>query len=62
MYLYLAILDVAVSAILILEEKVVQFLVFYISHSMVLVEMRYLSLEKLALALLAVSCKLRPYF
>lgn len=55
MYLYLVVSSAIVSAVLIREEEGVQLLVYYISHSMVLAKTRYLSLEKLALALLEAS-------
>lgn len=47
---------------LIQEDRGIQLLVYYVSHSMVLAETRYLSLEKLASTLLVASSKLRPYF
>lgn len=62
MYLYLAILNVVVIAMLIRKGKSVQFLIYYVSHLIVSIETKYLSLEKLALALLVTSWKLRPYF
>lgn len=62
LYLYLAVSSAAVNAMLIREEGGIQLPVYYIRHSMVLAKMRYPSLEKLALALLVASQKLRPYF
>lgn len=51
-----------ISAGLIHEEKSVQLSIYYVSHSMVLIETRYPSFEKLALALLVALQKLKPYF
>ena len=44
------------------EENKVQWLVYYISKRLVDAEMRYPEIEKLALALVIASRKLRPYF
>lgn len=62
LYLYLAVLRAAVSSELICEEKGVQHPVYYVSHSMMSTETRYLSLKKLGLGLLVASHKLKPYF
>lgn len=62
LYLYLMVSKVIVSSVLIRKEKGVQLPVYYVSHSMLSTKKRYLSLEKLALALLVASCKLKPYF
>ncbi|XP_022881041.1 uncharacterized protein LOC111398358 [Olea europaea var. sylvestris] len=60
--LYLAVSDVTVSAVLIREENEFQFLVYYVSKTLFPTETRYLDMEKLALALITASRKLRPYF
>lgn len=62
LYLYLAISAVAVSVVLVREEGHVQLLVYYINHFMLSVKTKYPSMKKLALALLVMSRKLRPYF
>lgn len=62
MYLYLVVSNVNVSTVLIQEEEGTQLLIYYVSHSMVLAETRYLNMEKLALALLVALWNLRPYF
>ena len=62
-YLYLAVLDVSVSAALIKEdENRKQRLIFVISKSLSEAETRYTSLEQVALALRVAAKKLRPYF
>lgn len=62
LYLYLTVSSVVDSVVLMREEAGMQLPVYYVSHSMVPTETRYLSLEKLALALLVALRKLRPYF
>ncbi|XP_019236965.1 PREDICTED: uncharacterized protein LOC109217196 [Nicotiana attenuata] len=59
---YLAVSEVAVSAVLVLENKGTQTPIYYISKNLVDAETRYPHLEKLALALVVASRKLRPYF
>ena len=54
--------EYAVSGALIREEEKVQWPVYYISKRMIDVETRYLEMEKLALALVIASRKLRSYF
>ena len=60
--LYLAVSPTAVSSVLIREEGTTQLLIYYVSYSMVPAETRYPDIEKLALALLVSSRKLKPYF
>ncbi|XP_022886722.1 uncharacterized protein LOC111402573 [Olea europaea var. sylvestris] len=60
--LYLAVSDVAVSAVLTREENGRQLPVYYISKALLPAETRYSDMEKLALALITASRKLRPYF
>lgn len=62
LYLYLAISNVVVSTVLIWEKKGMQLLIYYMSHSMLSAETRYLSFKKLALALLVALRKLKSYF
>lgn len=45
-----------------LEKGITQYPVYYISKAMVLTKTRYPDIEKLALALVISSRKLKPYF
>ena len=60
--LYLAVSDFATSAALVRERERVQQPVSYCSRALRGVEERYLKMEKLILALVTTSRKLRPYF
>ena len=60
--LYLAVSDFATSAALVREQNRVQQLVYYCSQAMRGAEERYPKMEKLILALVTTSRKLRPYF
>ncbi|XP_075080310.1 uncharacterized protein LOC142165832 [Nicotiana tabacum] len=60
--IYLAISEVAVSAVLVREDQGKKSPIHYVSKSLLDAETRYSHLEKLALALIVVSRKLRPYF
>ena len=62
LYLYLAVTEYAISGALVREENKVQWLVYYISKRLVDAETRYPEMEKLALALVIATRKLRPYF
>ncbi|XP_074265766.1 uncharacterized protein LOC141588210 [Silene latifolia] len=62
LFLYLSVTEAAVSAVLVKEQEGVQNPVYYISKSLLPAETRYTSFEKLALALVTASYKLRPYF
>ena len=63
LFVYLAVLDVSVSAALFKEyENKKQMLVFFISKSLADVETRYSHLEQATLALRVATKKLRPYF
>ena len=63
LFMYLAVLDVAVCAVLFKEcEDGRQRLVFFISKSLTDAKTRYSHLEQVALALWIVAKKLRPYF
>ncbi|PKA57863.1 RNA-directed DNA polymerase like [Apostasia shenzhenica] len=60
--LYLGVSDTVVSTVLVNDDSGVQHPMFYISHILLDAESRYLILESLALALLMMARKLRPYF
>ncbi|XP_074290384.1 uncharacterized protein LOC141617109 [Silene latifolia] len=62
LFLYLAVTEVAVSAVLVREQDKEQKTVHYVSKSLLPAETKYTSLEKLVLALVIASYKLRPYF
>lgn len=62
LYLYLAISEQAVSAVLVKEEKKVQKPIYYVSKVLHGAELNYSTTEKFALALITASRKLRPYF
>ena len=61
LFMYLLVSEHAVSAML-LRDQGVQQPVYYISKTLVDVEMRYLPLEKLVLALVHATRKLPHYF
>ena len=61
-FLYLVVFKKAVSAALIREEERILWPVYNMSKRLLDVETRYPELEKLALALVTASRKLRPYF
>lgn len=61
-FLYLVVSYTAVSAALVLEEGIAQYLVHYINKAMVPAETRYSDIEKLALALVILLKKLMLYF
>ena len=62
LFLYLAVSEVAVSAVLVREENKKQKPVFYTSKMLLDAEMRYNDLEKMVLALVTAKKKLRHYF
>ncbi|KAK0570756.1 hypothetical protein LWI29_005946 [Acer saccharum] len=62
LFIYLAVSDTAVSAVLVREKVSNQHPVYYVSKTLLDVETRYSRLEKLALALVVAARKLRPYF
>ncbi|KAK0573370.1 hypothetical protein LWI29_007156 [Acer saccharum] len=62
LFIYLAVSDTAVSAVLVREEDNNQHPVYYVSKTLLDAETRYSRLEKLALALVVAARKLRPYF
>nr|XP_009799615.1 PREDICTED: uncharacterized protein LOC104245668 [Nicotiana sylvestris] len=59
---YLAVSEVIVSAVLVRKNECMQSPICYISKTLIDAETRYPHLEKLALALVVASRKLRPYF
>ena len=62
LYLYLTVSKEIVSPALVREEEKVQWPVYYVSKRLLDTETRYPELEKLTLALVIASKKLRPYF
>ncbi|CAA0830866.1 Uncharacterized mitochondrial protein AtMg00860, partial [Striga hermonthica] len=60
--LYISIGERVVSSILLREEGVAQFSIYYVSRVMQGAEMRYSEIEKCALAVVVTARKLRPYF
>ena len=62
MYPYLAVIDYAVSFVLVKNEDEIQRPVYYVSKSLQEVEMRYLPLEKAVLAIVHATKKLPHYF
>ncbi|KAK0596580.1 hypothetical protein LWI29_016986 [Acer saccharum] len=62
LYLYLSVTEVATSSVLIWLEEGVQRPVYYKSKALLPAETRYSLAEKIALALITVARKLRPYF
>ena len=61
-FLYLAVSGYVILGALIQEEEIVQWPMYYISKYLVDTETRYPEMEKLALALVIASRKLRSYF
>ena len=62
LYVYLAVSDRAVSAVMVREEYRVQWPVYYISKALLDAETRYPEIERLSLALFMSARKLHPYF
>ena len=62
LYIYLVVLDSAVSSVLIREEDRVQKPIYYMSHVLLDAETKYPMIEKMAMALVIFARKLRPYF
>ena len=61
LYLYLSILKEVAASVLIREQKVKQFLVYYVSKTLKRAEVRYSKLEKLVFALVTSARQLRQY-
>ena len=62
LYLYLAVSDKVISAVLVKEEERVHKHVYYVSKTLHGAELNYSTIEKFALAMITASRKLRPYF
>ncbi|XP_072063917.1 uncharacterized protein [Arachis hypogaea] len=62
LYLYLAVTEEALAAVLVREEGKAQQPIYFVSKALQGAELRYSKLEKLALALLTSSRRLRQYF
>ncbi|XP_075074426.1 uncharacterized protein LOC142162025 [Nicotiana tabacum] len=62
LFVYLAVSEVAVSVVLVREDQGKQSPIYYVSKSLLDAETRSPHSEKLALALIMASRKLRPYF
>ncbi|XP_022859985.1 uncharacterized protein LOC111380604 [Olea europaea var. sylvestris] len=60
--LYLVVSNEATSSVLIQEEGITQLPMYYTSKAFLYPETHYPNMEKLALALITASTKLRPYF
>ena len=60
--MYLTVSEEAVSTALVREEEKVQWLIYYVSKRLLGAETIYPELEKLVLALVVASRKLRSYF
>ncbi|KAL0448334.1 UNVERIFIED_CONTAM: hypothetical protein Slati_1389800 [Sesamum latifolium] len=62
LYIYLAVSENAISSVLLREEQKEQRPVYYVRRMLQVAEKRYIQIEKLALALVTTTRKLRPYF
>ena len=62
LYLYLGISEEAVNATLVRKEDKIQCPIYYVSKRLMVAKTRYPELEKLALAIVAASKKLKSYF
>ncbi|XP_015961768.1 uncharacterized protein LOC107485744 [Arachis duranensis] len=62
LYIYLSITDMAISSVLVTETQEGQQPIYFVSKSLQGAELRYPRLEKLTLALVFSSRRLRPYF
>ncbi|XP_073137955.1 uncharacterized protein [Henckelia pumila] len=62
LYIYLSAMEGAVSSVLIRQEGAAQHPIYFFSHALKGAELRYSEVEKLALALVMIARKLRPYF
>ncbi|XP_073047725.1 uncharacterized protein [Primulina eburnea] len=62
LYVYLSATEAAVSSVLVRQKGTEQNPVYYISHALKGAELRYTTVEKLALALITTARRLRPYF
>nr|XP_025684548.1 uncharacterized protein LOC112785303 [Arachis hypogaea] len=62
LFLYLSVTNWAISSALVAEREKKQFPIYFTSKTLQNVELRYLSIEKLALALIFSARRLRSYF
>ena len=62
LYMYLGVSEAATSAVLLRKDGTVDRPIYYVSRVLRGAELRYSRVEKLALALVMASRKLRPYF
>ncbi|CAA0816686.1 Unknown protein, partial [Striga hermonthica] len=62
LYLYLGVSDVDVSAVLMRQDGLQQFLIYYVSKALHDAKLRYPYIKKLAFSLTITARKLRPYF
>ena len=62
LFIYLVVFKVVMSIVFIWKEDSKRLLVYYVSKSLLDTKTCYTKLEKLVLALITASCKLRPYF
>ncbi|XP_073303001.1 uncharacterized protein [Primulina huaijiensis] len=62
LWVYLSATEFAVSSVLVKEEWADQKPIYYVSHALRGAELKYSELEKIALALVIIARKLRPYF
>ncbi|KAK3015437.1 hypothetical protein RJ639_007769 [Escallonia herrerae] len=62
LFLYLSVIEVAVSTVLVREEDGVQKPIYYLSKVLQDVETRYPKIDRIALALIISARRLRPYF
>jgi hypothetical protein len=61
-FLYMGVANLIVSEILVRMEEAIQCSIYYSSQTLHDIEMRYLNVEKMALALVSASRKLKSYF
>lgn len=62
LFIYLAVLENALSNFLIVEREKYQRLVYFLSHALEGAEAKYLPIEKMMFALVMVTRRLKPYF
>ncbi|KAK0599830.1 hypothetical protein LWI29_009014 [Acer saccharum] len=62
LYIYLSVSEAATSSVLVRQEDGIQKPIYYTSKALLPAETRYSPAEKMALALITVARKLRPYF
>ncbi|XP_073033923.1 uncharacterized protein [Primulina eburnea] len=62
LFVYLSTKEYAVSSVLVKEESSDQKTIYYVSHALRGLELRYSEVEKIALTLVMTARRLRPYF